>query len=91
MEILDLSLNKFRDIPVEIFKIETLKVLKMDNNYIKKIDALLFTCLKLDYFSISNNLLSEISEFIIHWKSSLKFLDVSQNRIDDLEVLTKLN
>lgn len=62
----------------------------MDTNLIKVLKPELFTHLKLEYFSIANNLLFEVPELIVLWKDTLKYLDISLNRIEDLSVLSEL-
>ncbi|KAL4455048.1 hypothetical protein ABPG74_006430 [Tetrahymena malaccensis] len=90
LQIVDLSFNKFRDIPAEILDFPNLRVLKLDTNLIKVLNPDLFLKVKLEYFSISNNLLFEIPELITQWSETLKYLDVSLNRIEELSVLPSL-
>ncbi|EAS00308.2 ankyrin repeat protein (macronuclear) [Tetrahymena thermophila SB210] len=90
LQIVDLSFNKFRDIPAEILDFPNLRVLKLDTNLIKVLNPDLFLKVKLEYFSISNNLLFEIPQLITQWSETLKYLDVSLNRIEELSVLPSL-
>ncbi|KAL4503288.1 hypothetical protein ABPG72_000894 [Tetrahymena utriculariae] len=90
LQIVDLSFNKFRDIPPEILDLPNLRVLKLDTNLIKVLNPDLFLKVKLEYFSISNNLLFEIPQLITQWSETLKYLDVSLNRIEELSILPSL-
>lgn len=62
----------------------------MDTNLIKVLNPEIFSSLKLEYFSIANNLLFEVPELIVLWKDTLKYLDISLNRIEDLSILSEL-
>lgn len=90
LSIIDLSLNKFREVPGGVMSCSNLRVLKMDNNLVKILPPSLFSSMKLEHLSMSNNLLFEIPDSIVLVAESLKYLDISLNRIEDLSFLKYL-
>ncbi|KAL4502319.1 hypothetical protein ABPG72_011906 [Tetrahymena utriculariae] len=90
LEVLELSNNKFKQFPEEIYQFKQLKRLKLDNNFIRQIPQILFNLTFLQDFSISNNLISELPINIAN-QQSLITLDISKNRITHLpEQICKL-
>ncbi|EAR89626.2 ankyrin repeat protein (macronuclear) [Tetrahymena thermophila SB210] len=90
LEVLELSNNKFKQLPEEIYQFKQLKRLKLDNNFIRQIPQMLFSLIFLQDFSISNNLISELPINISN-QQSLVTLDISKNRITHLpEQICKL-
>ncbi|KAL4470219.1 hypothetical protein ABPG74_011830 [Tetrahymena malaccensis] len=90
LEVLELSNNKFKQFPEEIYQFKQLKRLKLDNNFIRQIPQMLFSLIFLQDFSISNNLISELPINISN-QQSLITLDISKNRITHLpEQICKL-
>lgn len=90
LSIIDLSCNKFREVSGGVMSCRNLRVLKMDNNLVKILPPSLFSSMKLEHLSMSNNLLFEIPDSIVLVAESLKYLDISLNRIEDLSFLKHL-
>ncbi|KRX10961.1 Ankyrin repeat-containing domain [Pseudocohnilembus persalinus] len=88
---LDLSLNKFTQIPLELNQFKKLKILKLDSNFIRQIDPAIFSVLRVETFSIMNNLIKSIPEEIQQWQFCLQTLNLAKNHIENLpDALFKL-
>ena len=92
LNILDLSDNKFTEIPPEILALNSLKTLKMDHNRIKALPAEISALSCLETLSISHNFLTEVTHSIEKLRKTLIFLNISHNHIEQIPPeLTRLS
>lgn len=90
-ESIDLSDNKFHEIPVELLQFKNLKKIILDNNYIEKIDSYISEFKQLEVLSLKGNVISTVSPAISDLQN-LKSLNLSYNRLEFLPVeLQNLN
>jgi len=53
---------------MQLCKIGSLKRLKLDNNLLKELPLEIFSTLRLELFSVANNLLTDIPPEICEWR-----------------------
>lgn len=75
---IDLSSNEIVFFPVELVHLTNLKLLKLDFNKIKTISNEIYKLEKLEFFSISNNLLQDIVLCMAQMKN-LKCLNLGKH------------
>ncbi|KRX05560.1 Ankyrin repeat-containing domain [Pseudocohnilembus persalinus] len=83
LQILDLTFNKFKEIPEQIFEFKNLNTLRLDSNFIREIPSQLFEDINLQILTVSNNLIYYIPENI-NKQNKLIQLDLSINRLDQI-------
>lgn len=76
IEILELIDCRLKTIPVEVLLMQHLRILKLDNNYIKVVPTL-----EVETFSIKNNLLNTITV-----GNATRNLDVSMNKLKSFTI-----
>ena len=82
LQIVELNYNELRSFPINIENYQNLKVLKLNENYLKVIpDSIFFYLKNIEVFSISDNLIQKIPENIVNW-NNLSYLDFSKNLIE---------
>ena len=85
IKIIDLSNNRLKEIP-KITQFSNLIIINLDKNLIKTIGNEVFSQLRPELFSISNNLIESLSnDQISNWKTCLKVLNISYNQIYELD------
>ncbi len=86
LKILELSNNKLKVLPPEIYKLKNLTTLRMDSNFLKEIPKELFSNLKLEILSFKNNLILLIPNEIMLQRESLIYLDLGFNKISSFSI-----
>lgn len=83
MEILNLSVNKIRDLPFYFYRLNALEVLLLSRNKFYSFPSVLTDLTNLRKLDISSNKISSIT-FFIYRLNNLEELDISSNKLYSL-------
>ncbi|XP_014673439.1 PREDICTED: chaoptin-like, partial [Priapulus caudatus] len=86
VENIDLSHNEIWDIPTLVFRAvnPTIRIVKIQNNFISKVSAFAFSCLNLMRLDASCNMISSVDFSAFANSRFVTFIDLSHNRLAEL-------
>ncbi|CAK1542239.1 unnamed protein product [Leptosia nina] len=87
LKLLDLSGNKLKGLPNDIWKLRNLVTLKLYNNELERIPASLGRLKNLRYLTLSQNILKSLPCSLMQCRFEL--LDISMNKFENRETLMK--
>jgi len=81
LQVLNLSHNRFRELPAELFLLINLKILKLENNFLSTISSQVFSLCRLEELHLGNNVIEHLP-WNFHKLRRLKKLFLESNKIN---------